>query len=606
MRNIARYGITFDADSVNDVAIELWMIQHGGRWRHKDGNMVGEGLFFHYRQLQTILWPEDDHHDWSDLILKSILENRITVVQGPKDCSKTRTMAKYALTDYFCFPHETLILLSSTDIRGLELRVWGDIKDLIMRARQHWPEAPGVPIDSLHGIFTDGLDENNDVRDIRKGILGIPTIESNGQWKGMEKFVGIKQKRRRLCGDEVALMKAPYLTSLANLNKIGSDFKGVFVGNPIGENDPLDKLAEPEGGWDSLGEVTKTTTWKNRMGGLTIQLVGTDSPAIRFPGQYPYLIDQSDVDYIKRYWGEDSAEYWNQAAGLRRPGAFSNRVVTRDLCVQFGAMDDVVWGVKPTVKLYALDAGYGGDRCIGGWGEFGQDINGTLVLNLGPHRIIPIKVYPTTVPEKDRKSPEDQIAVAVRQDCEGREGGPIPASHVFYDATGRGSMGTAFARLWSSAPVPLEFGGSPTKDPVCADLYKEDEATGERRLVRCDEHFSKRVTQYWFRVRYTIEGGQMRGLTQPVIDELCARKWHMVRGDKKEVEPKEETKEVLGRSPDIGDWAAILVEGAIRLGFVLSRLTIHEIEEEDAQWKWRLKERGRRMRQSYTLDLLPG
>jgi hypothetical protein len=58
---------------------------------------------------------------------------------------------------------------------------------------------------------------------------------------------------------------------------IKRDFKGGFVGNPIGGTGSVDKLAEPEGGWDSLGESTKTTTWKNRFDGVTINLVGIDS-----------------------------------------------------------------------------------------------------------------------------------------------------------------------------------------------------------------------------------------------------------------------------------------------------------------------------------------
>jgi len=325
-----RYGLKWDMSVTTPLQIELHMIRNGGRWKEKNGKMVGEGLFHHYRALQTILWPDDDHHEWSDLQLKTILENRITAIQGCRDSGKTHNaLSKFSLTDYFCFPDETLILLSSTDIRGLELRVWGDLKDLFGRAKEIWPECPGNVMDSMHGIFTDELNEESEVRDIRKGIICIPCVENNGAWKGLAKYCGIKQKRRRLLADEFQLMHPPYLASLANLNKAGSDFKFVCVGNPIGEGDPLDKVAEPIGGWDSLGEITETTTWKNRMGGTTIQLYGPDSPAIRHPGKYSYLIDQGDIDYIVSYWGKDSPEYWNQATGVRRPGAFSNRVLTR-------------------------------------------------------------------------------------------------------------------------------------------------------------------------------------------------------------------------------------------------------------------------------------
>jgi hypothetical protein len=99
------------------------MIQSGGYYTI-DGTRCGEGLFYHYRVLQQLLWPDDDHHRWSDLMLKQILEKRVTVIIGPKDSGKTHcALAKFGLTDYFCFPNETLVMMSSTDMRGLEYRV---------------------------------------------------------------------------------------------------------------------------------------------------------------------------------------------------------------------------------------------------------------------------------------------------------------------------------------------------------------------------------------------------------------------------------------------------------------------------------------------------
>lgn len=549
-----------------------------------------------YRDLQTELWPEEDHHEWSDLILKTIVENRITAVQGSRDCGKTHGIAKYALSDYFCFPRETMILMSSTDIRGLELRVWGDIKDLFARAKEVWPDAPGWCVDSLHGVFTDQLNDEANVRDLRRGIICIPCLESSGQWKGLEKYTGIKQKRRRLLGDEVQFMQAPYLTTLANLNK--GEFKGVFVGNAIGEGDPLDKLAEPMEGWDGIPEVQTTTTWKNRMGGTTVQLVGTDSPAIKHPGKYPYLIDQSDIDYIVSYWGKDSAEYWNQGKGVRRPGVSLRRVLTRDMVKKFDAQREAVWGTQPTVKGYSIDASYGGDRCIGGEFEFGKDINGIQAIRFGMPVIIPIKVYPKSVPEELRELPEDQIAQFVKADCESRG---IPAAHVFHDATGRGSLGSAFARIWRHDTNPIEFGGTASIRPVMADLFIYDEKLHQKRLKRANEHYSKFVTELWYSVRYVVEGNQCRQLPDSAVDELCAREWGQVSGYRIELETKEDMKKRFGRSPDIGDWAAICVEGARRLGFQIARMDISRTSRKDLAWKNQLKSQVEKERSAYTL-----
>jgi len=587
------YDLTWNHEDDNLITVEIWMIRQGEDYLKKQGRT----LFQHYRQLQSLLWPEDDHHEWSDLMLQTILEERITVVQGGKDSSKTHTMAKFGLTDYFCFPNETLILLSSTDVRGLELRVWGDLKDLFKRAKAVWPEAPGNAVDSLHGIFSDEVGDEVQIRDMRKGMLCIPCLESGGQWKGLEKYTGIKQKRRRLLGDELQFMQPPYLTSLANLNK--GDFKGVFVGNPIGEGDPLDKLAEPVNGWDNLLEISTTTTWKNAFGGTTINLVGMDSPAIKHPGKYPYLIDQSDIDYIVQYWGKDSSEFWNQAAGVRRPGISLRRIVTREMVQQFNAQDEAIWKGNTTTKVYAIDAGYGGDRCVGGEAEFGTDINGLQVLSLARPRVIPVKVYPKSTPENERVLPEDQIAEFVKTDCE-RLG--IPAANVFHDSTGRGSLGSAFARLWRHDCNPVEFGGNPTPRPVMADLFIYDEKLKKKRLKRCDEHYSKRVSELHYSVRYAIEARQLRGLTNEVRDELCAREWKRTRLDKIEVETKDETKERLGRSPDLADHCAILVEGARQLGFQIARLESPKARDEDNSWKQDLRLRAKRFRASYSLQ----
>lgn len=250
-----KYGLPWDIVTRN-MDIEMFCIQRGGQWKNSKGQTVGEGLFHHYKELQKILWPEDDHHRWSDLILKEILESTILAIMGSKDSGKTRCMAKYALTDYFCFPNETLIIMSSTDVRGLELRVWGDLKGLYQRAKDRFSDLPGHLIDSKHAITTQNIKEH-EVRDMRKGINCVPTMSSGGSFVGLGKLVGLKQKRRRLLADEFQFMKSGMLESVANMNS--GNFKGVFVGNPIGEGDPLDKVAEPKGGWGTEGDVTKTT-----------------------------------------------------------------------------------------------------------------------------------------------------------------------------------------------------------------------------------------------------------------------------------------------------------------------------------------------------------
>jgi hypothetical protein len=148
----------------------------------------------------------------------------------------------------------------------------------------------------------------------------------------------------------------------------------------------------------------------------------------------------------------------------------------------------------------------------------------------------------------------------------------------------------------------VEFGGKPTERPVCNDLYIIDDKTKQRRLKRADEHYSKRVTEFWFSLRYAIEGRQVRSIPSEVVDELAAREWTTVKGDKKEIESKEDTKKRLGRSPDMADWAVIALEGARRLGFPIRRMENREAIEEKEDWKEDLKRRVQKFKKGFVLD----
>jgi hypothetical protein len=334
------------------------------------------------------------------------------------------------------------------------------------------------------------------------------------------------------------------------------------------------------------------------MNGTCINLVGTDSPNFDFPAdhppKYPYLISAQKIANTLSFFPKDSPEYYAQCLGVMKIGLMAKRVLTMDLCRQFRASEDVTWSGKPTIKIYALDAAYGGDRCIGGAAEFGEDVNGNQILAFDEPHEIPIIV--------GAGEPEDQISVRVRAECEARD---IPPDCMGHDATGRGSLGTAIARVWSAQTHPVEFGGRPTDRPVSLDMFVEDADTKQRRLKRCDEHYDRFVTELWFSVRYAVEAGQIRRLPEEPKEELCLRAWEDKNG-KKSVEPKTGTptkpgmKQRTGKSPDYGDWAALIVEMARRKGFNIAKLAATKSEPE-TDW---VAEESKRYRKAIKAGLL--
>lgn len=582
---IEKYGVRFSG-AFTALKIEFWMIQKGAAWLAERGRT----LFEHYRNAQRLLWPDEDDHRWSDLILTEILKNDITVLMGPKDSGKTHGMTKYGLTDYFCFPHNTLFIVSSTTLQSLEGRVWGDIKAMWRQAKERHPWLPGHVLDSKHAICTDNLDDESViVRDMRKGVLCVPCKTSSGGQTNIAAYVGMKQQRKRYLADEFQFMSQAMYDSLANANS--GDFKMVAAGNPLGQGDPLDLISEPKGGWEAKTEPEKTETWENMrfLRSRTVNLVGTDSPNFDYPENQPvkywYMTNRESIARTVAGYGKDSHQYYSQCKGVRRSGLNARRVITRELCIEHHAFDEVTWHGSALTKVFALDAAYGGvggDRCVGGHIEYGVCADGKERIAIIPPQLVPVSV-------RKSESSEDQIAEWVKKYCE--EWG-IPPENCYFDSTGRGSLGTAFARKWSAKVNPVEFGGRPSQRPVSMDFYIIDPKTKEKRLKRCDEHYRKFVTELWWTVRISIESDQVRNLTAEICREGCMREWKEVDGNKIEIETKDEMRERMGRSPDLFDWLATAVEGARRQGFKITKLAKESASSEKDWLAEQAKEYG--------------
>ena len=575
------YGLTFNnndySESEQRLSIEMEAIRRGG--------MGGFPLHHHYKQAAKILWPFLDWHRWTEICNQEIRRPnaKVTVLMGSGSTGKTNTAGWEYLLEYYCRPDDTLVLISSTGLRELELRVWGEIKMLHEKAKEQFDWLPGILVDSKRCITTDDLEDSDlddriKTRDLRKGIMGIPTV-MGGRNVGLGKWIGIKQKHLRLVADDCTAMSNTFLSAFANLNN-NVDFQAVILGNPDDILDPLGVASEPKDGWSSHMEPTKTAVWDTQFfNGRCVNLVGTDSPNFDYPAdkppRYPYLVSQKKIDETLSAFKKDSFEYFSQCVGVMKISQMSRRVITRDLCKQFKASEEAVWSGEENTKVAALDAAYNGDRCVGGHAEFGKCFDGKIRLQFYPPHIVPVRVRGDAP-----MAEEDSIAEFEKAYCEQNN---VQPSHFYHDSTGRGSLGTSLSRVWSSDCNPVEFGGAPTKRPVTMDTFIIDRITNEKRLKRCDEHYSKQVSEFWYSLRYAIEADQIRGLPEEVIYELCMRQWSRVANDKIEIESKADMKIRTRKSPDLGDWAAIILEGARRLGFQISKLgTETKSKTEDA------------------------
>lgn len=568
MPHVLKYGLSWP-EGYSALNIEIDMIRAKGKIE-RNGRTYGLGLFQHYRAMMDLLWPEDDHHRWSELCLKRKTEHDILILMGSSDSNKTYFSSKYVLCNWWTLPYNTIWIVSSTELRGAELRNWGAIKSLFNRARQQFPSLPGVVLESRTCITPDVIsDGGREGRLLTKGIIFVP-CKKGGQWVGMGAYAGVKPpKGGRLghFGDEVSFMHPTFLNAYANW--YGKAFEAILDGNPTDLDDPLCTAAKPLEGWEAWKDNGKTQEWASGFyNAWVIALDGRDSPNMDYPKElpprFPYLINWKKHDAVIKLHGDQHPLYWQQCVGKPLPGTEKFRVIPHSLPEQCGAYDQVVWEGSELTEVVSLDAAYGGeggDRCILTHSRYGLDVEGFNVIEIKAQVDVPIAITNTS------ERADKQIAKWCRTYCEGYK---VPPNQFYFD--GRSTLAIAFAQVWSSEVNVVDFGGPATKRPVSQDEFVIDEDTGAKRLKRCDEHYSKFVTELWFSIYYLMIGRQIRNVSKEVVAELRRRIWRFVSKQRIEVESKKEMKERLSQSPDLADSLVTGVEGCRRLGFVITTL----------------------------------
>lgn len=574
------YGLLWP-ELMAKAAIEIEMIRRGGKIIKKNGDIAGFGLFYHYKALQQELWPNKIWHKWNELLLKEFIENRITGIMGPAASGKTRESSDFFLSDYYCFPDCTTVLVSSTEREMLEMRAWGEIKRSHIEAQRKFSWLPGQLIESRQRIVTDERAIELEGRDFRNGMVGVP-CKKGGNYVGLGSYAGIHNKRVGLLADEGQLMPQVYVDAISNLNKT-ENFKAVVLGNPKDITDALGKVCEPSaemGGWDSgIDQAGGTKTWQIRFPqSKCVQLVGSDSPNLDGKLGAP-LITQEQIDADVKFYGKDSLQFTMMNEGRMPRGQSMRRIITRPMCVKGFALEDPVWKDENQLNIGSLDAAYGGvggDRTVLIHLKMGKglDYDGSEFQQLA---VMLSMVVPVRSSETD--DPEEQIAEFTKEQCESIGISPY---NFFFDSTGRGSLMNAFCRLWSPNVQGIEFGGTPSSRPVSNEIH-----------TLCNEYYAKKVAELWYSVRLAIQSRQIRGLTEDIMQEGCMREWTFSGKNKIDIEPKKNTKLRMGRSPDLFDALVCGVEGARCRGFVISKLSSGIVQEsKDNAWKQKLRQRA--------------
>lgn len=607
--------------TVDPLAMELDMIRHGGKWTTNKGETAGEGLFFHFRKFQELAWPGKVWQKgpfvnyWAEKCLEVYLNYKYIGGMGCAASGKSDSFGGNVLTDWYAWADCTTVLVSSTDLKSLELRIWGMIKRYHKEAKSLHQWLPGYLIEGKQMLILDPREEAaNDGRDFKNGIAAVACKRGN-QYVGLGPLIGIHNKRVRLLADECNLMPRAFLDAAANLSKC-EDFKLVGLGNPNETTNAHGVLCEPSdelGGWEgSIDQTPGTKTWPTKFpNGICLQLPGSDSPNLKAPDgeppPFPFLITRQQMLDDAKIWGRDDWHYTMMTEARMPRGQGSRRVLTKQMCQKFGAFGPPQWRDSRITKIAFLDAAYrgtGGDRCVFGELQFGYEVEPPpkpdelasalifqdsskkpqrQIVNLVDLMIVPISA------ERGADLAEDQIARFVMQQCDSRG---IPAENFFLDSGMRTSLVQTFSRIWSPWIGSVDCGGRPSETEVSAEIK-----------TPCKDYYSKFITELWFSVRLTVESQQFRGMTEEACSEFSQREWKMVAGNKIEVESKEEMKLKTGRSPDLADAVAIGLYGCRQRGFVISRTVATEPKNNTRNnWRRELREKANKLNRSGSLS----
>src|SRR3990167_6187177 len=186
------------------LAIEIYMIKAGGHITRKDGSRTGNGLLWHWQRAKSIIWPERKAHRWDDLRTECFLKHTYVAEMGCAAGGKTDSAACNVLLDWYIYPTCTTVLISSTDLPTLRIRVWGVIKSYHRTAKENYPWLPGHLIEGKDMITIDSRKDCEEGRDFRNGLLAVP-CKKGGAFVGLSAYCGVHNKRVRLIADELSM-----------------------------------------------------------------------------------------------------------------------------------------------------------------------------------------------------------------------------------------------------------------------------------------------------------------------------------------------------------------------------------------------------------------
>jgi hypothetical protein len=507
---------------------------------------------YYFWRICDELWNHDDlpepmmiRHPWAEQMIRAALKNKYLSIGGSASSGKSHTMAAWGIVNWLSQPRDTLVLMTSTTLREARKRIWGSVISLLSVIE-------GAPIRVRDSIGNASyVDEKENL--IERAGLSLIAAEKSKTREAVGKFIGIKQKRVILIGDELAELSEAILNAgLTNLSKNPS-FQLIGMSNPNSRFDAFGVWSEPKDGWDSV-DIQTADEWRTKWGGNYIRLDGERSPNVLLgETKYPWLPTAAKLEEDRLLLGPTSRGYMRMIRAVFFDSDETTGIYAESELTKSGAMGKVEWADKPTI-VAGIDPAFtnGGDRTILSIAEVGYAKNGQYVCQFTDAVHLNDDATNKAVPRTY------QIVQQIVDHCK-RKG--VSPENVAVDSTGAGApFCDVLAGEWSPNFMRVTFGGKASDKRVSMN----SQLTGLELYVN-------RVSELWFVGKELMRTRQVYGISSDLAQEMCARNYDMIKTGslKVKIESKPEFKSRFGRSPDLADAAFLALDCARqRLGLV--------------------------------------
>lgn len=575
-------------------AIESWCYRMG--MTRAEG---GLGKFGHFKQIVDLLWNNEDlasrkrfvWNAWAEKILHLCCEHDELCVAGAANSGKSDVFALWGVVNYLVDPTHALVFMMSKTLSGARQRIWKYVRQYFdaLEATVGYPGKPQWYSDKIlgpncqesgfseaSGMFLFAGEPSQEKAAVGKmiGIKAPKTGQPNESFEALREKLEFQHLLTGFNEEELRDL-LPRLLNLSD-DRVGRIFilideatdisEGIweaikgnikqgnrghyFIGlmaNPFLKGDVFGQASRPEAGWESVTE--RDEEWPTATGGWCVRLDGEKNPRIVDKNDALFWLptEEDNEKQARDNGGKNSVGYYRFVKAFWPPQGVDSGIYA-PVDFELGqSLGPPTWAEKPELHS-SLDPAFtsGGDKSSVTIFNYGRTTAGYKVAEVVDKFAVQTDASDTTTPISH------QVVRNWRKDCERRG---IPPRNACFESSGSPSFADIVKKEWSPAVHAVNTQGKASARPVGHEKHPDG------KKVLCNERFANKATEVWYGAHPYLFAGQIRGVPNDTISELCLRRPDgKDAGRLKKVESKRVFRSREGKSPDDSDSFLIGIE----------------------------------------------